>query len=136
MPTNQKRTSARGSSNHAVETRPDSTTGESGRSKAAEAAKSSKTESGKSNRQAANGLNTNMEPLMQIHNGSSWGNSKYMRVGEQYDGATYTRGGGQKVSFYDILSTSYKWRMYPPSGSSGVTIADSTSVEFVYIGAT
>jgi hypothetical protein len=85
---------------------------------------------------AANGLNTNMEPLMQIHNGSSWGNSKYMRVGEQYDGSTYTRGGGQKVSFYDILSTSYKWRMYPPSASSGPTIADSTSVEFVYIGAT
>ena len=57
MPTNQKRTSARGSSNHAVEPRTDSTPGESGRSKAAEAAKSSKTDSGKSNRQAATGLN-------------------------------------------------------------------------------
>jgi len=83
-----------------------------------------------------NNLNTNMEPLMQIYNGSAWGNSTYIRVGEQYDGASYVRGGGSKISFYDILSTSYKWRMYPPSGASGITIADSTSVEFVYIGAT
>ena len=57
MPTNQKRTSARGSSNNTGETRPDSIKKESGGSKAAEAAKSSTKESGKSNRRAGTGLN-------------------------------------------------------------------------------
>ena len=57
MPTNQKRTSARGSSNNTDETRPDSIKRESGGSKAAEAAKSSTKESGKSNRRAGTGLN-------------------------------------------------------------------------------
>jgi len=53
----QKRTSGRGSSNKTDETQPDSRKRESGGSKAAEAAKSSTKESGKSNRRAGTGLN-------------------------------------------------------------------------------
>jgi len=57
MPTNQKRTSARGSSNDAAETQTDSNKTESTKSKGAGQAKSSAPDAGKSSRRSGTGLN-------------------------------------------------------------------------------
>lgn len=85
---------------------------------------------------SGNGLGANMEAQTAIYDGSSWVGSVYIRVGQQYDGSSYTRGGGSQPHIYDIPNTNYKWRVRFSDTISGKTVADSTQVTFIYLSQT
>ena len=79
----------------------------------------------------ASSMGRNMEPTPHIYDGSNWYGLDYLRVGENYDGSSYTRGGGSKTVMINVTSTNFRTAIYNNANLSSGGIAAGAEITFL-----
>ena len=79
----------------------------------------------------ASSMGRNMECTPHIYNGTSWYGLDYIRVGENYDGSDYTRGGGSKTVMINVTNTNFRTAIYNNADFSSNSIWAGGEITFL-----
>ena len=79
----------------------------------------------------ASSMNQNMECTPHIYDGSSWYGLDYIRVGENYEGSTWTRGGGAKTVMINVTNTNFRTAIYNQTNFSSGGIHTGGEITFL-----
>jgi len=79
----------------------------------------------------ASSMGGNMEPSPHISDGSNWHTLDFIRVGENYDGSNYTRGGGSKTVMINVTSTNFRTAIYNNADLSSGNIYAGGEITFL-----
>ena len=79
----------------------------------------------------ASSMGANMEPTPHIYDGSNWYGLDFIRVGENYDGSTWTRGGGAKTVMINVTNTNFRTAIYNQTNFSSGGIYAGGEITFL-----